>query len=188
MPLAEELRSNGYSIRSRARRDPPFAPFLLRERRRQLVKGPVEFTAGLVRMLEVPRAGSNLLALRLGLRSAGAGPVHAAQRRGLGRRHELGHQQHAPGAAQLGQRLRLGQRRPGRRAVRSPAWAADHGVCRKEPVERSSTCCSRATSPRRRKALILAAGDGAPDGLRKRSTDPCLTARSFSSPDPTMED
>ncbi|HTU23356.1 MAG TPA: DUF1800 domain-containing protein, partial [Gemmataceae bacterium] len=62
-PLAEELRSHGYSIRH-------VVEIILRSRHfygaatyRQRIKGPVEFSAGLVRVLEVPRGDVNVLAL-----------------------------------------------------------------------------------------------------------------------------
>ncbi|HEX5273298.1 MAG TPA: DUF1800 domain-containing protein [Gemmataceae bacterium] len=64
-PLAEELRGHGYDaghlvgviLRSRTFYDPAA--------RRQRVKSPVEFSAGLLRTLEVPRADVRLLALAL---------------------------------------------------------------------------------------------------------------------------
>jgi uncharacterized protein (DUF1800 family) len=62
-PLAEELRANGYSVGH-------VVGIVLRSRHfyeaaawRARLKGPVEFSAGLVRVLEVPRADVNLLAL-----------------------------------------------------------------------------------------------------------------------------
>jgi uncharacterized protein (DUF1800 family) len=62
-PLAEELRSHGYSIRH-------VVEIILRSKHfysaaayRQRIKGPVEFSAGLVRVLEAPRGDVNVLAL-----------------------------------------------------------------------------------------------------------------------------
>ncbi len=62
-PLAQELRSHRYAIRH-------VVEIILRSRHffsaaayRQRIKSPVELSAGLVRMLEVPRSGMNLLAL-----------------------------------------------------------------------------------------------------------------------------
>jgi uncharacterized protein (DUF1800 family) len=62
-PLAEALRTSGYSIRH-------VMEVILRSRHfysesayRRRVKSPVEFSLGLVRSLEVPRSGLNLLAL-----------------------------------------------------------------------------------------------------------------------------
>jgi uncharacterized protein (DUF1800 family) len=62
-PLAQELRSHNYAIR-------PVVEIILRSQHffsaaayRQRIKGPLEFSAGLVRVLEVPRGGMNLLAL-----------------------------------------------------------------------------------------------------------------------------
>jgi uncharacterized protein (DUF1800 family) len=62
-PLAGELRRSNYSIRK-------VVEIILRSERfysqaayRRRIKGPVEYSAGLVRSLEVPRRGFNLLAL-----------------------------------------------------------------------------------------------------------------------------
>jgi uncharacterized protein (DUF1800 family) len=62
-PLAQELRASRYSLRH-------VLGIVLRSRhfyagaaRRQRIKSPVEFSAGLVRVLEVPRADVRLLAL-----------------------------------------------------------------------------------------------------------------------------
>jgi uncharacterized protein (DUF1800 family) len=62
-PLATELRQHQYAIR-------PVVDVILRSRHfysqaayRQRLKGPVEFSAGLVRTLEVPRGDVSLLAL-----------------------------------------------------------------------------------------------------------------------------
>jgi uncharacterized protein (DUF1800 family) len=64
-PLAQELRTHNYAIRH-------IVKIILRSRHffsaaayRQRIKSPVEFSAGLVRMLEVPRGGMNLLVLAL---------------------------------------------------------------------------------------------------------------------------
>jgi uncharacterized protein (DUF1800 family) len=63
VPLAQELRTHNYSIRS-------VVEIILRSRHffsaaayRQRIKGPAELSAGLARVLEVPRGGMNLLAL-----------------------------------------------------------------------------------------------------------------------------
>ncbi len=62
-PLVRELRSHNYSVRH-------VVEIILRSRHffsaaayRQRIRGPVEFSAGLVRVLEVPRGNVNLLAL-----------------------------------------------------------------------------------------------------------------------------
>jgi uncharacterized protein (DUF1800 family) len=64
-PLAEELRGHGYRIGH-------VVNIILRSRQfydqavcRQRIKGPVEFSAGLIRLLDVPRADVRLLALAL---------------------------------------------------------------------------------------------------------------------------
>jgi uncharacterized protein (DUF1800 family) len=64
-PLAEELRNQQYSIRSIIEIVLRSRHFYSRVVRRQRIKNPVEFSAGLVRALEVPRAEVNLLAMAL---------------------------------------------------------------------------------------------------------------------------
>jgi uncharacterized protein (DUF1800 family) len=75
-PLAEELRGHNYDVgrvvgvilRSRHFYDPAV--------RRQRVKSPVEFSAGLLRALEVPRAEVRLLALALACERQGQDLFH----------------------------------------------------------------------------------------------------------------
>jgi uncharacterized protein (DUF1800 family) len=62
-PLAQELRSHDYSIRHTIETILRSRHFFGAAAYRQRIKGPVEFGAGLVRVLEVPRGGMNLLAL-----------------------------------------------------------------------------------------------------------------------------
>jgi uncharacterized protein (DUF1800 family) len=61
--LAEELRKNRYSIRHVVEVILGSRHFYAKENRRQRVAGPVEFSAGLLRVLEVPRPDVRLLAL-----------------------------------------------------------------------------------------------------------------------------
>src|SRR5947209_6876074 len=75
-PLAEELRSHQYSIRHvlgvilRSRH------FYARAAYRQRIKSPVEFSAGLLRMLEVPRTQVSLLALAVACERQGQELFH----------------------------------------------------------------------------------------------------------------
>jgi uncharacterized protein (DUF1800 family) len=62
-PLAEELRSHNYSIRHVVGIVLRSRHFYTKEVYRQRIKGPVEFSAGLVLVLDVPRADVSLLAL-----------------------------------------------------------------------------------------------------------------------------
>ncbi len=62
-PLAEEFRSNGYSVRHVVGVILRSRHFYDRAVRRQRVKSPAEFSVGLVRSLEVPPADVSLLAL-----------------------------------------------------------------------------------------------------------------------------
>jgi uncharacterized protein (DUF1800 family) len=62
-PLAEEFRSHGYSIRRVVGTVLRSRHFYSQAAYRKVVKSPVEFSAGLLRTLEVPRASINLPAL-----------------------------------------------------------------------------------------------------------------------------
>jgi uncharacterized protein (DUF1800 family) len=62
-PLAERLRKSKYSVRAVVETILRSRHFYSKEVRRQKVASPVEHSLGLVRMLEVPRANVNLLAL-----------------------------------------------------------------------------------------------------------------------------
>lgn len=62
-PLAEEFRSHGYSLRHVVGTILRSRHFYSQAAYRMRVKSPVEFSAGLLRVLEVPRASINLLTL-----------------------------------------------------------------------------------------------------------------------------
>jgi uncharacterized protein (DUF1800 family) len=62
-PLAQELRSHRYSIRHVVEIILRSRHFYAKENRRQRIAGPVEFGAGLLRVLEVPRGSVRLLSL-----------------------------------------------------------------------------------------------------------------------------
>jgi uncharacterized protein (DUF1800 family) len=62
-PLAQELRSHRYSIRHVVGIVLRSRHFCAKENRRQRIAGPVEFGAGLLRVLEVPRGSVRLLSL-----------------------------------------------------------------------------------------------------------------------------
>jgi uncharacterized protein (DUF1800 family) len=65
VPLAEELRGHRYSIRHLVGIILRSKHFYAKAACRQRIKGPVEFSAGLVRTLEVPRADVSLMAMAL---------------------------------------------------------------------------------------------------------------------------
>lgn len=62
-PLAEELRKNSSNIRNVVEMILRSRHFYAQANHRQRIAGPVEFAAGLLRVLEVPRAEVSLLAL-----------------------------------------------------------------------------------------------------------------------------
>jgi uncharacterized protein (DUF1800 family) len=70
-PLADEIRSHGYSIRHVVEVILRSRHFYSRAAYRQRIKSPVEFSAGILRMLEVPRSSVNPLALLAALEMQG---------------------------------------------------------------------------------------------------------------------
>lgn len=62
-PLADRIRAHGFSIREAMGLILRSRHFYCAEVRRHLIKSPVEFTAGLVRMLEIPRGRIDLITL-----------------------------------------------------------------------------------------------------------------------------
>ena len=150
-PLSEEVRRNEFAIG-------PIVEVILRSKHfysraayRQRIKSPVEFSAGLVRMLEVPRPALNPLALSAACDAQGQELFAPPNVGGLGRRHGLDQQQHPAGTHQLGRGPHLGPIGvwPGRRSTRSPGRLAASSP-RIASAGRSSTCCSRARSATRR--------------------------------------
>ena len=88
-PLASEIHQHSFTIG-------PVVETILRSRHfysrsvfRQRMKSPVEFSAGLVRMLEIPRAGDQPPGALRRLRCARPGTLRPAQCRRLGRRPAL---------------------------------------------------------------------------------------------------
>ena len=150
-PLAEEIQRHQFAIG-------PIVEVILRSRHfysraayRQRIKSPVEFSAGLVRMLEVPRPALNPLALVGRLRRAGPGAVRPAERRGLGRRLDLDQQRHPAGTHQLGRRRRLGPLRERPDAVR-PAGLGRALQAARRPRRRGVPRSAAPGRPRRRAA------------------------------------
>jgi uncharacterized protein (DUF1800 family) len=64
-PLADRIRARGFSVREAMGMVLRSRHFYAAGVRRHLIKGPVEFTAGLVRMLEVPRGRLDLTTVSL---------------------------------------------------------------------------------------------------------------------------
>ena len=163
------LRSSDYSIHH-------VMEIILRSRHfyskasyRHRIKSPVEYTIGLLRMLEVPRPRVNLHGGGHGLHEAGSGAFRPAEREWVGRRNDLDQQQHASGSPQLGDGRRLGQ--PGsrrvRRLTRSPGLT-DHGVKPDEAARDVRQPLLQDDLAAEARDLILAAGsDRSLAGLRK---------------------
>ena len=89
-PLADRIRSHGFSIRDGAGGDPPLAAFLLGRGAPAPDQGPGRVHRRPGPNLEVPRGTDRPDDARHPLRPAGAEPVLPAQRQGLGRRPGLG--------------------------------------------------------------------------------------------------
>jgi len=110
-PLADVLRSSGYSIRRALEVILRSRHLYSSEAYRRRVKSPVEYTIGLLRMLEIPRPKVNLLAAAAACGRQGQELFAPPNVNGWEGGNDLDQQQHAARAPQLGDRRRLGQPR-----------------------------------------------------------------------------
>jgi uncharacterized protein (DUF1800 family) len=167
-PLAQELRSSGYSMKHvlgvilRSRH------FFSRAAFGRRVKSPVESSLGLVRVLEVPRSDLNLLALAAACDRQGQALFAPPSVEGWqGGTHWIN-------STTLLERLNWasdvvwGNADQGVQAYDPLAWARARSVAPAKTAAALVELLIQSGLDPEAKALILAAGsDGAPDGLRK---------------------
>ncbi len=170
-PLAEEVRRRQFAIG-------PIVGMILRSRHfysraayRQRIKSPVEYSAGLIRMLEVPRPALNPLALSAACDAQGqelfvppnvegwvGGPVWINSSTLLERTNWAAD-------------VIWGRGENGLTPFDPLAWAARYELPPTAPTRRSSTCCSRTTSaPRRATWPTRPAATAAPTASARRSS------------------
>ena len=168
-PLAAEIKQHDFAIG-------PVVEVILRSQHfysrsvyRQRIKSPVEFSAGLVRMLEVPRAAINPLALSAACDAQGQELFAPPNVEGWVGGPIWINSAHAARANQLGRRRRLGPRRERPRAVRSAGLGRP---TTRSPADRAAAALidlllQDDLGDDARRLALDAGRDGSPDGLRK---------------------
>jgi uncharacterized protein (DUF1800 family) len=167
-PLADALRTSGYELR-------PVLGMILRSQhfyaaavRRQRIKGPVEFSAGLLRILEVPRADVRLLALAVACDRQGQELFAPPNVRGwVGGRTWL----NSTTMLERGNWCNdvvWGNPDLGMPAYDPVAWARRHGLAPARALDALVELLLQGDLARADRALVQrAAADGTPDGLRR---------------------
>jgi uncharacterized protein (DUF1800 family) len=167
-PLAEQLRGKNYAIG-------PVVETVLRSRHfygqeayRQRIKGPVEFSAGLVRTLDVPRADVSLLALAVKCERQGQDLFYPPNVKGWdGGKTWL----NSTTVLERGNWVTdvvWGSPDLGLKPFDVPAWAGRQGVAPDKAAEALIDLLLQGDLDGKARTLVLKAGaDGKPDGLRK---------------------
>jgi uncharacterized protein (DUF1800 family) len=167
-PLAEELRGRNYEIG-------PVVGTILRSRhfydravRRQRLKSPVEYSAGLVRVLEVPRADVRLLALALACDRQGQELFYPPNVKGWDGGKTWLNSTTLLERGNWGNDLVWGNADFGMRPYDPLAWAARHGIAPDRTPDALTELLLQGELDSGARALVRQAGhDGTADGLRK---------------------
>jgi uncharacterized protein (DUF1800 family) len=167
-PLAEEMRKHSYDIahvvgvilRSRHFYDPAV--------RRQRIGGPVEFSAGLLRSLEVPRADVRLLALALACERQGQDLFFPPNVKGWDGGKTWLNSTTVLERGNWCNDVIWGNADFGLKAYDPLAWAKRHGVAPQKAAEAYLELLLQTNGGAKARDTILHAGrDGTPDALRK---------------------
>ncbi len=167
-PLAEELRGHNYDVghvvgvilRSRHFYDPAV--------RRQRIASPVEFSAGLLRSLEVPRADVRLLALALACERQGQDLFHPPNVKGWDGGKTWLNSTTVLERGNWCNDVVWGNADFGLKPYDPLAWAKRYGVAPGKAAEALLDLLLQADGGSRAREAILRAGrGGTPDGLRK---------------------
>jgi uncharacterized protein (DUF1800 family) len=167
-PLAERLRKGKYSIRVVVETILRSRHFYSKEVRRQRVAGPVEHSAGLVRMLEVPRANVNLLALAAACGRQGQELFYPPSVKGWDGGRTWLNSTTVLERGNWANDVVWGNAELGLEPYNPLAWAKKHGVAPgKAPGALASLLLQEDVGPVARGLVEKAGRDGKPDGLRK---------------------
>src|SRR5262249_22615887 len=167
-PLAEELRGHQYDVahvvgvilRSRHFYDPAV--------RRQRIASPVEFSAGLLRVLEVPRADVRLLALALACERQGQDLFNPPNVKGWDGGKTWLNSTTVLERGNWGNDIIWGNADFGLRAYDPLAWATRYGGAPEKATGAFLDLLLQGDGGGRARDAVLRAGqDGKPDGLRK---------------------
>jgi uncharacterized protein (DUF1800 family) len=167
-PLAEELRSHKYSIRH-------VVGVILRSRHfyskaayRQRLKGPVEFSAGLIRTLEVPRKQVSLLALAVACERQGQDLFYPPNVKGWDGGKTWLNSTTLLERGNWCNDLVMGNPDLGLAPYDPLAWAENYGIAADRAAEAFVDLLLQGDLDSKARDLILRTGrDGKPDSLRK---------------------
>ena len=167
-PLAEQLRKNKYSIRHVVEVILRSRHFYAMENRRQRVAGPVEFSAGLLRVLEVPRPDVRLLSLAAACARQGQDLFHPPNVKGWDGGRTWLSSTTVLERGNWSNDVVWGNEDQGLRAYDPLAWAKRHGVAPGKAAEAFLDLLLQQDVDAKDRELILRTGrDGSPDAVRK---------------------
>jgi uncharacterized protein (DUF1800 family) len=166
-PLAEELRSHRYSVRHVVGLILRSRHFYDRAAYRQRLKSPVEFSLGLVRMLEAPRSDVNLLALAVACERQGQELFYPPNVKGWdGGRTWLNSTTMLERGNWVSDVV-WGNPSLGLNPCDPEAWATHHGLPPERTVASLVDLLLQGDLDTRARALVKRAAGGGTDGLRK---------------------
>jgi uncharacterized protein (DUF1800 family) len=163
--LAEEIRTHDFSIDHAVEVILRSRHFYATSVRRHLIKSPVEFSAGLVRILEVPRSRVNLLTLASVCDRQGQNLFHPPNVKGWDGGRSWISSATVLARANWGADLVWGNSSLAIAPFDPLAWAASHGAAPEQAVERLADLLLQNDAAPDARALAIATGR--PDSLRK---------------------
>jgi uncharacterized protein (DUF1800 family) len=167
-PLAEELRRHGCAVGPVVRTILRSRHFYAKASRRQRVKSPVEFAAGLVRTLDAPRSGMSLLALAAACERQGQNLFYPPSVKGWDGGKTWINSTTLLERGNWASDVVWGNADLGLKPFDPLTWARDNGVAPEHTVEVLADLLLQGDlSPKARELATRAGRDGTPDGLRK---------------------
>ncbi|HKB41993.1 MAG TPA: DUF1800 domain-containing protein, partial [Gemmataceae bacterium] len=166
--LAEEFRKNRYSMRHVVGIVLRSRHFYAKENRRQRIAGPVGFSAGLLRMLEVPRPDVRLLALAAACARQGQDLFHPPSVKGWDGGRTWLNSATVLERGNWANDIVWGNEDQGIRSYDPLAWAKRHGIAAEKTSEALIDLLLQKDVEVKDRELILRTGrDGSPDAVRK---------------------
>ncbi|MBI1914277.1 MAG: DUF1800 domain-containing protein [Planctomycetes bacterium] len=167
-PLAKELRKSKYAIRHVVSVILRSHHFYAKENRRQRVAGPVECSAGLLRVLEMPRADVRLLALAAACARQGQDLFHPPSVKGWDGGRTWLNSATVLERGNWANDLVWGNEDQGIRSYDPLAWAKRHGIAPSKTAAALLGLLLQQDVDAKDRDLILRTGrDGSPAALRK---------------------